>query len=83
MAKLLAPFPNKRKFGGKWFELDRYDDGLYSDAFRRYLDTIKKRGFNYRIVAKTYPGFGTHRGVYIRQTRTRIPENLANLRHIR
>ena len=80
MPKLPTPLPNKRKFDRKWFELDWIDDGGRATDFRRYISTVKKRGLNYRIVAKAYPGFGTYRGVYVRQSKPPVPEMLRNLR---
>ena len=82
MPKLPTQMPNRRKFNGKWFDLD-YVTGVFGNAYRQYIQTIKKRGYLYRIVSKTYPGFGTYRGVYVLPTRKPIPEDLSKLRRVK
>ena len=59
MARQKLPLPNKRKFGGKWFELDWIDDGRSPVKLKDYIRNKAATGVNYRVVSKTYPGFGT------------------------
>jgi len=80
MPKLPTQMPNRRKFNGKWYELDWIDDGKSPVKLKDYIRTKLASGVNYRVVSKTYPGFGTYKAVYIRDTRKRIPDTIAGLR---
>ena len=83
MPRLLSPFPSKRKFNGKWYELDWTDDGRSPVKLKDYIRNKRVSGVNYRVVSKTYPGFGTYKAVYIRDTRKRVPDMIAGLRRKR
>ena len=80
MTRPTTKLPSKRKFNGKWYELDWIDDGRSPVKLKDYIRAKAASGVNYRIVSKTYPGLGTYKAVYIRDTRKRIPDAIAGLR---
>ena len=83
MTRQKTALPSKRRFNGKWYELDWIDDGKSPVKLKDYIRTKLASGVNYRVVSKTYPGFGTYKAVYIRDTRKRVPDAIAGLRRVR
>lgn len=63
----LASLKKRRKFGGKWYELDfTAERGFWRD-FDKRLNQVKSRGWRYRVVIKEYPQFGVYKALYVRR----------------
>jgi len=63
----LAAIKKRRKFGGKWYELDYTAERGHWDDFNKRLSEVKTKGWNYRVVVKAYPQFGTYKALYVRR----------------
>lgn len=61
-----ATLKKKRKFNGKWYDLDYTAERVYWKDFDRRLEQVKKSGRQYRVVTKSYPQFGTFKALYVR-----------------
>lgn len=67
MTRRLAAIAKVRKFDGKVYDLDFTAERVYWRDFDRRLAQVKKAGWKYRVVQKTYPQFGTYKALYIRR----------------
>jgi len=63
----LAALKKRCKFGGKWFDLDYTAERGYWRDFDRRLEEVKRRGWAYRVVTKSYPQFGMYKALYVRR----------------
>lgn len=64
--RTLLSMKQRRKFDSKWYELDYTAERGHWDDFNKRLAQVKKHGWNYRVVVKTYPQFGTYKALYVR-----------------
>ncbi len=62
----LAAMKKRRKFDGKWYDLDYHAERRYWRDFDKRVEQVKKQGRNYRIITKSYPQFGTYKALYVR-----------------
>lgn len=62
----LAALAKRRKFNGKWYDLDYTAERVHWKDFDRRVEQVKKSGRSYRIVTKKYPQFGTYKALYVR-----------------
>jgi len=63
----LASLKKKRKFDGKWYELDYTAERGYWSDFNKRLAQIKENGSKYRVIVKSYPQFGTYKALYVKR----------------
>jgi hypothetical protein len=63
----LAALKKRRKFDGHWYELDYTAEKVYWWEFDRRLSQVKARGWQYRVITKTYPQFGVYKALYIKR----------------
>lgn len=66
MTRKLAAIKKRRKFNGRWYDLDYTAERGYWKDFDRRLEQVKKSGRLYRVVTKSYPQFGTYKALYVR-----------------
>ena len=63
----LAAMKKRRKFNGKWYDLDYMAEKVYWRDFDKRLEQVKAKGWQYRVVTKSYPQFGTYKALYVRR----------------
>jgi len=63
----LAALAKRRKFNGKWYDLDYTAERVYWGEFNRRLKQVKSKGWQYRVVTKSYPQLGTYKALYVRR----------------
>lgn len=67
MARRLAAIKKRRKFNGKWYDLDYTAERGYWRDFDKRLEQVKAKGWQYRVVIKAYPQLGTYKALYVKR----------------
>ena len=57
----------RRKFNGKWYDLDFTAEKQYWRNFDERLARVRRLGHRYRVIVRSYPQFGTYRLLYVRR----------------
>ena len=64
--RTLARVAKRRKFNGKWYDLDYTAERKFWKEFDRRLAQVKAEGRPYRVTTKSYPQYGTFKILYVR-----------------